>query len=93
MSDELKKLEKERDYWKRVASYLASCHAATLSYDGTLKSTSRARRERFESIVRTASDMMVGYDWRAGSSYARSTPENAQKHCDDALSHLVKEAK
>jgi hypothetical protein len=85
MSDEIRKLEKELDYWKRVASYLAGCHAATLSYDGMLKSTSVARRERFISIVRTAHDMMDGKDWRAGSSYARSTPEKAKEHCADAL--------
>lgn len=85
MSEELKKLEKERDYWKRVAAYLAGCHAATLSYDGSLKSVSRARLDRFVSITRIAADMMEGKDWRAGSSYARSTPESAAKHCRDAL--------
>lgn len=88
MTDDLRKLEKERDYWKRVASYLASCHAATLSYDGTLKSCSRARRERFESIVQVAAEMMDGYDWRAGSSYALSTPNRSAKDCHDALEHV-----
>lgn len=85
MSDEIRKLEKERDYWKRVAAYLAGCHAATLSYDGSLKGVSRSRRDRFISIVRIAGDMMTGQDWRAGSSYIYSTPENAAKHCREAL--------
>lgn len=85
MTAELKEIEKERDYWKRVASYLAGCHAATLSYDGMLKSTSAARRDRLVSIVRMAEDMMEGRDWRAGSSYAYSTPETAKKYCSDAL--------
>jgi hypothetical protein len=91
MSDEIRKLEQERDYWKRVASYLASCHAATLSYDGTLKSCSASRRMRFESIVDKAAAMMNGQDWQMGLSYARSTPERAAKDCLDALAH-VKEA-
>jgi hypothetical protein len=85
VSDEIRKLEKERDYWKRVASHLAGCHAATLSYDGMLKSTSIARRERFIRIVRTAHDMMEGMDWRAGASYAHSTPEYAKSLCADSL--------
>jgi hypothetical protein len=85
MSDEIKKLEKERNYWMRVAAYLASCHAATLSYDGTLKSCSRSRRERFESIATIAAEMMDGKDWRAGSSYARSTPDKSRDDCMKAL--------
>jgi hypothetical protein len=85
LSEEIQKLEKERDYWKRVASYLAGCHAATLSYDGMLKSTSIARRERFINIVRIAHDMMDGKDWRAGSSYIYSSPEKAKGYCADAL--------
>lgn len=93
MSDELLKLEKERDYWKRVASYLASCHAATLSHEGTLKRTSRSSRDRLHSIVVKARDMMDGKDWRAGSSYALSTPECALKHCDAALSYFDAEEK
>lgn len=85
MSDEIRKLEKERDYWKRVAAYLAACHAATLSCEGLLKRTSRSSRERFAHIVLMAADMMEGNDWRAGSSYIYSTPEGAAKHCRDAL--------
>lgn len=85
MSDEIRKLEQERDYWKRVAAYLASCHAATLSYEGSLKRTSRTRRERFVSIARIAADMMDGKDWRARSSYALGTPEKAKQYCVDAL--------
>ena len=93
MSDEIRKLEKERDYWKRVAAYLASCHAATLSSEGTMKRTSRSSRERFEGIVVIARDMMDGKDWRAGCGYAYSTPENAMKHCDEALAYFVGETK
>jgi len=85
MSDEIRKLEKERDYWKRVAAYLASCHAATLSDEGSRKRTSQFSRERFVRIARIAADMMDGKDWRAGSSYIYSTPESAAKYCHEAL--------
>lgn len=92
MSEEIKKLEKERDYWMRVASYLASCHAATLSYDGMLKSTSRSRLERFENIVKMAADMMDGKDWQAGSGYARSTPEKSREDCLKTLAYMKGES-
>jgi hypothetical protein len=36
--------------WKRLALYLASCHAATAEYDGSLTSTSKTRRDRLVSI-------------------------------------------
>lgn len=85
MSDEIKKLEKERDYWMRVASYLASCHAATLSGEGLLKRTSRTSRDRFARVTLIAAEMMEGQDWRAGSGYIYSTPENAAKYCRDVL--------
>jgi hypothetical protein len=89
VSDGIKKLEKERDYWMRVASYLASCHAATLSYEGTLKRTSRTSRERLESIVRLCDDFMVGYDGNAGSGYIYSTPEKAKEFCAFALRDIA----
>ncbi|RQR87703.1 MULTISPECIES: hypothetical protein [unclassified Burkholderia] len=88
MSDEIQKLEKERDYWKRVAAYLASCHAATLSHEGMMSRTSRSSRDRFESIVRLCDDFMVGYDGNAGSGYALSTPEQAKRCCVQALAYL-----
>jgi hypothetical protein len=93
VTDEIKKLERERDYWKRVAAYLASCHAATLSSEGVMKRTSRSSRDRFWGIVEIARDMMDGKDWRAGSSYAYSTPESAMKHCDEALVYFLEETK
>lgn len=41
----------EAEYWRRVAFYLADCHAAN-GYDATLKSCSKARRNRFASIMK-----------------------------------------
>jgi hypothetical protein len=91
VNDEIKNLTRERDYWMRVASYLASLHAATLSYDGTLKSCSRSRRDRYESIVETAADMMAGRDWKAGISYAKATPEKSRADCLQAIAYLKAE--
>ncbi len=53
----------DAEYWKAVALYLADCHAATAEYDGTLKSTSKARRERFVSICQAA----MGFLSRTGT--------------------------
>jgi hypothetical protein len=43
-------LRKEVEYWKSLASYLASCHAAMAEYDGTLKGVSASRKKRFGAI-------------------------------------------
>ena len=88
MRDEIKKLERERDYWKRVAAYLASCHAATLEYDGSLKSLSRARKDRFLNIARKAADLMEGRDSELGLGYARGTPEASAIRCRDAVDRM-----
>jgi hypothetical protein len=85
MSDEIKKLERERDYWKRVAAYLASCSAATLEYDGSLKSISRARKDRHISIAKKAADLMEGNDGELGVGYARGTPEDSAARCRHAI--------
>lgn len=85
MSDDIKKLEKERDYWKRVAAYLATLHAATLEYDGSLKSVSRARKDRMLSFASIAADLMDGHDGELGVSYARSTIEDAAYQCRVAV--------
>ena len=50
----------EENHWKRVAAYLASCHAATAEYDGSLKSTSKSRLKRMKSICTIAADMLEG---------------------------------
>lgn len=69
----------------RVAAYLASCHAATLEYDGSLKSISRARKDRFTSIAEKAADLMEGRDGELGASYAYSTPEKSASRCRAAI--------
>jgi len=84
-SDEIRKLEKERDYWRRVAAYLASCHAATLEYDGSLKGLSRVRKDRFINIAKKAANLMEGRDGELGLGYARGTPEEAACRCRSAI--------
>lgn len=46
-----------RDYQK-IAIYLADCHAATATYDGMLRSTSKSRRKRFALICERAIGML-----------------------------------
>lgn len=48
--------------WKKIALYLADCHAATAEYDGLLASCSQARRDRFRAICERASRMIEGVD-------------------------------
>ena len=55
MSNVVHELEKQVEYWRSFAAYLASCHAATAEYDGTLKGVSRARKARFGDICLAAS--------------------------------------
>lgn len=68
----------ERDYWRNVAAYLASCHAATAEYDGTLSGVSRARKERFASICHTAAQAMQTFRW---AHHRYETPEDAEARC------------
>lgn len=49
-------------YLEQCLAYLADCNAATLAHDGTLKSVSKARKERFRSIAEKSLGMITG-DW------------------------------
>ena len=60
MEQECQRLKDEVEYWKRVAAYLAQCHAATAEYDGSLKSVSKARCKRFQDICATAAEALRG---------------------------------
>lgn len=53
-----REMEKERDYWKAVAVYLADCHAATAEHEGRLKSTPQRWKKRFASISRLAAGLL-----------------------------------
>lgn len=50
--------EQEVQRWKRIAAYLASCHAATL--EGLPKRTSKRERDRYVSICTKSASMLRG---------------------------------
>jgi hypothetical protein len=50
----------DAEYWKKVALYLAQCHAATMEDEARLKRTSRSSRERFRAICVNAASMLGG---------------------------------
>jgi hypothetical protein len=60
LSSEVSCLKKEMEFWQKTAAYLASCHVATLEYDGALKSCSESRRKRYRAIVEEALDLLEG---------------------------------
>ena len=54
------KAKADVEHWKRIAIYLAHCHAATAGYDGQLSSVSSARKKRYADICRTATLLLSG---------------------------------
>lgn len=59
------KPESEADYWRKVAIWLAKCHAMSLAHDGRLKRTSAASKARMRGVCRLAETMLSG-NWPAG---------------------------
>lgn len=49
----------EKQQWKRIAIYLASCHANNVSI-AELKSCSKYQKKRLKSIMKTAADFLNG---------------------------------
>ena len=84
-ADALNDQRKELEYWRKVAAYLASCHAATAEYDGQLSGISRSRKERYASICHTAAQAMQPFGW---SHYRYETPEDAKARCLAAMTKL-----
>ncbi len=52
-------LEREVYQWKRVAAYMADCHASTLSGEGMTKSCSKGARKRYLTVCRRAIAMLA----------------------------------
>ena len=75
---------KECQRWKRIAAYLASCHAATAEYEGQLKRTSRSSKDRFASICQKAMDYLKGVD---------SPPEHFSSTHDQEIDHAIDRCK
>lgn len=82
-------LEREMEYWKRVAAYLASCHAATMQHEALLSRTSKASRERFRSICEKAARMLRGNDcdlpYGAVRQGGDASLEAAVERCEKAI--------
>lgn len=80
-------LEQERDYWRGIAAYLASCHAATAEYDGQLSGTSKARKKRYAQICEKAAQAMTP---EAGGFWPHSStdPLRSKERCEDAMRAL-----
>jgi hypothetical protein len=55
-------MDAEIKRWKRIAVYLASCHAATAEYDGQLRGTSRSRKNRYSSLCEKAAKYLKGIE-------------------------------
>lgn len=51
-------LQVERDNWKRIALFLADCHAGTAAYDGNNAKTDRWRRKRLRDIARMTATLL-----------------------------------
>jgi hypothetical protein len=80
-------IEQERDYWRGIASYLASCHAATAEYDGSLSGVSKARKKRLSDICEKAAqalDLERGGFWPHNST----DPQRIKERCLDAMHTL-----
>lgn len=78
-------VQRELDFWKNLAIHLADCHAATAQYDGTLKSCSKSRRERFAAICdETATAIEHMYYM---PRHERS-PKDVMERCKDAVKEL-----
>jgi hypothetical protein len=91
MKGEEMTIEEERNYWRNVACYLASCHAATAEHDGLMSTTSKSRRKRFAAICKTCSKALQpekGGFWPHNSTDTKVVIER----CEDAITSLGFEA-
>jgi hypothetical protein len=75
------KAKADVEHWKRIAIYLAHCHAATAGYDGQLSSVSSARKKRYADICRTAVTLLSGEE----------SPKRSGSHrtIDDELADVI----
>jgi hypothetical protein len=62
LDDEAKKttVTAERDYWRRVAAYLASCHAATANHVLSKKTGSKSEKRRHLEIMKFCVSVLNG---------------------------------
>jgi hypothetical protein len=73
----------ERDYWRRVAAYLASCHAATALHLLELKSISKYEKRRMISLMQSCVSMLRGI-W-PGRKVQSDDISAELKRCQDVI--------
>lgn len=56
----MSELEKELDRWKRIALYLADCHAATAEQELSRKSLGKAKQQRYLDICKKSAALIRG---------------------------------
>lgn len=80
-----KPIDKERDFWRRVAAYLASCHAATAYGVLDKKSGSKYEKKRHISLLKVCIAMLSGH-WP--NDKLQSDDISAElKRCQDCYDH------
>ncbi len=85
----------ELNIYKRIAAYLAECHAATAEYEGHLKGTSRSKKDRYAAICNRAADMLAGKEMPKDRSLRTTEDEvaGAIDRCLKAAEALREEAR
>jgi len=79
--------------WRKIALYLADCHAATTEYDGTLKSVSASRRSRLASICERAAKMVKLGAYMERDRYDGSHGQRTQGDVVERLESAAKGAR
>lgn len=75
----------ERDFWRRAAAYLASCHAATAYHLLDKKSTPKSEKQRHLSIMQVCIELLSG---RWPSAKLQSDDISSElKRCQDCHDH------
>lgn len=80
------KVERERDYWRSAAIYLADCHAAT-AYEYERPSASQSSKRRMISILQTCVSAMENKFAKA--NHGRSEPD-VMDRCENTIERLKK---
>lgn len=82
-------LERQVEYWRELAAYLASCHAATAEGLAHLSRTSKYERKRHADICAMAATGLEG-KWAKKHTYnQRDEVKVALDRCRDAADMLT----
>lgn len=84
-NDEVLELLAELKHFRGIASYLASCHAATAEGEGMLKKTSHSSRGRFAGICKSAALML---QMKSFANHNEAALDAAVRRCEQAAQLL-----